>query len=144
MRFPLVSMVAFALLAAVLPARAGDDAVDAADGAAIRGIIERQIAAFAKDDAATAFGFASPGIQQQFGSPETFLRMVQQSYQAVYRPRSVSFGEARRLGDTVVQQVDVVGPDGLGAHAFYTMEYEGDGSWRIGGCTLTRSSDREI
>jgi hypothetical protein len=144
MRFPAVCLVVLGLIAAGARAHAGDDGVAAADGAAIRGVIERQIAAFAKDDAATAFGFASPAIQQQFGSPETFMRMVQEGYRPVYRPRSVSFGEARRLGESVVQQVDVIGPDGVGAHAFYTMEHERDGSWRIGGCTLTRSSDKEI
>jgi hypothetical protein len=132
-----------ALLLVAGPARA-EDAVPDADRAAIRSVIERQMAAFAKDDAAAAFAFASPGIQHQFGTPETFLRMVQAAYPAVYRPRSVSFGETRRLDDAVVQQVDVVGPAGTGEHAFYLMEHETDGAWRINGVSLTPSSEREI
>lgn len=144
MRLPVSCVFMLSLLAVFVPARAEDDIVAAADRAAIRSVIERQIAAFAKDDATAAFGFASPAIQQQFGSPETFLRMVQESYQPVYRPRSVSFGEARRLGGTVMQEVDVIGPDGLGAHASYAMEHERDGSWRIGGCTLMPGNEKEI
>jgi hypothetical protein len=136
-------LVIAALLLVAMPARA-EDAVAEADRSAIRSVIERQMAAFAKDDAAGAFAFASPGIQHQFGTAETFLRMVQAAYPAVYRPRSVSFGETRRLDDTIVQQVDVVGPEGTGAHAFYLMEHEADGAWRINGVSLTPSTEREI
>jgi hypothetical protein len=138
---PRLLVAALLLLAA--PARA-EDAVPDADRGAIRAVIERQIAAFARDDAAGAFAFASPSIQQQFGSPETFLRMVQAGYPAVYRPRSVSFGETRHFDDAIVQQVDVIGPDGTGAHAFYVMEHETDGSWRINGVTMTQGTDKEI
>lgn len=138
------------LILAVLPlavpgaARAGDDAVPAADSAAIRSVIERQIAAFAKDDAATAFSFASPALQRQFGTPERFMQMVETGYRAVYHPRSVDFGVARRGDGTVVQEVDVIGPDGKGARAFYLMEQQPDGSWRINGVSLAPGSEKEI
>ncbi|MGO8915997.1 MAG: DUF4864 domain-containing protein [Stellaceae bacterium] len=141
---PLLLLILLVLLAAAPgAARAGDDAVSAADTAAIRGVIQRQIAAFAKDDAATAFSFASPALQRQFGSPENFMRMVETGYRAVYHPRSVEFGAARRGDGTVVQEVDVIGPDGLGVRAFYLMEQERDGSWRINGVSLAPGSEKE-
>ena len=38
------------------------------DGAAIRGVISDQIAAFEQDDFAAAFEYTSPGIRQMFGT----------------------------------------------------------------------------
>ncbi len=131
------------LLILAAPARAEDSSIPAADRAQIRAVIEQQIAAFAKDDAAAAFAFASPAIQQQFGTPDIFMQMVRSGYAAVYRPRSVSFSETRLVEGVTVQQVDVIGPDGVGAHTFYLMEREADGSWRINGVTMTRGSEEE-
>jgi hypothetical protein len=127
----------------VIPAGAEESTVAPTDRAAIKGVIERQIAAFAADDAAAAFSFATPFIQNQFGSPERFMRMVREGYQAVYRPRSLSFRETGRVGDTVVQEVDLIGPDGLGARALYFMQRDNDGSWRINGVTLTPDGEKE-
>lgn len=143
MRLLPLLILAVLLLPAPRAARGENDAVPAADGAAIRSVIQQQIAAFARDDGPAAFGFASPAIQQEFGSPETFMRMVETGYRAVYRPRSVAFGAARAAGGMVVQEVDVVGPDGLGVRAFYLMERESDGSWRINGVRLTPGNDKE-
>src|SRR5262245_24977891 len=47
-----------------------------ADQAAIRQVIQSQIAAFQKDDGPTAYGYASPTIQQKFINPEVFMEMV--------------------------------------------------------------------
>jgi hypothetical protein len=138
-RRPLVLL----LLALCGPARAQAADVAAADRAAIASVIERQMAAFAKDDADTAFSFASPAIQHQFSSPDIFMRMVQSSYRAVYRPRSVSFREARKDEGRIVQEVDIIDPDGNGVRAFYTMEREDDGSWRIDGVSLAPGSEKE-
>jgi len=135
-------LVLCSLLLLAAPARA-EDAVSVADRAQIRAVIEQQIQAFAKDDATAAFAFASPAIRQQFGTPDIFMEMVRSGYAAVYRPRSLSFGETRLVEGVTVQQVDVIGPDGVGAHAFYLMEREADGSWRINGVTMTRGSEEE-
>lgn len=111
----------------------------ASDRAAIRDVITRQIQAFQHDDAATAFSFASPSIQRQMGTPERFLDLVQTHYRPVYRPHSTEFGQLTVQDNEIVQQVDVVGPDGRGARALYSMEREADGSWRISGCVLLES-----
>jgi ketosteroid isomerase-like protein len=137
------ALLVLSVLAVAAPSRAQGTDIAAADRAAIATVIERQMAAFAKDDAATAFSFASPAIQHQFGSPDTFLQMVENGYPAVYRPRSVSFREARRAEDRVIQEVDIIGPDGNGVRAFYVMAREADGSWRIDGVSLAPGSEKE-
>src|SRR5690348_3645230 len=139
MRFPVFLAVAL-LLWAMVPARSEDDAVSSGDRAAIHEVITQQMAAFARDDGAAAFAFASPGIQKQFASSDHFMSMVRRAYPAVYRPRSVSFGAVRRVESSTVQEVDLIGPDGKGARAFYIMERESDGTWRINGVELAASA----
>ena len=112
--------------------------VSASDGAAIRGVIGRQIEAFRRDDAPAAFALASPGIQGMFGTPERFLDMVRRAYPAVHRPRSVEYGELTRENGRIVQQVELTGQDGQPQLALYEMERDGD-AWRITGCTLVQS-----
>ena len=129
------------LLVAMLTSAAGGvraEGLSASDGAAIRGVIGRQIEAFGRDDAPGAFAFASPGIQRMFGTPERFLDMVRRTYPAVYRPRSVEYRELSQENDRIVQQVELTGQDGQPQVALYEMERVGDG-WRIAGCTLVRS-----
>ena len=125
-------------------AAAGDGSatVSATDRRAIQGVIETQIAAFGRDDASAAFALASPDIQLRFQSPEIFLRMVRRDYQPVYRPRQVEFRDVVDVDGVPTQEVYVVGPDGQPVIAFYPMQKQADGSWRIRGCFLVRSTDR--
>jgi hypothetical protein len=109
---------------------------DPQDREAIRKLIERQLAAFADDDGELAFSFASPSIQKAFGTPANFLRMVEESYPAVYRPRSVHFGELLLNGPQPTQMVHLVGPDGVPVVALYLMQKQPDGEWRCDGCFL--------
>ena len=136
-------LLAMMLLLGGLVAARADEGVSTSEHDAIKTVIERQIAAFRRDDDAAAFSFASPAIQHQFVSPEIFMRMVQKGYAMVYRPRSLSFGPAKRVGGGIVQEVDIIGPEGDGARAFYLMEHESDGSWRINGVTLAPAAERE-
>jgi ketosteroid isomerase-like protein len=136
-------LAVFLVLPALAWAQAAPQAPDpardigAADRGTIRAVITEQIAAFRRDDAAAAFGFAAPNIQAMFGSPERFLSMVRDSYQPVYRPSDVAFGELVRIDGQLIQLVQLVGPDGAPRLALYFMERQPDGTWRIAGCTLT-------
>lgn len=141
MRLVLAFCAALLLLAAEGKARAADMAE--ADRAEIRSVIERQLAAFARDDAAAAFGFASPGIQHLFGTPDVFMAMVRSDYGAVYRPRSVAFGALDRIEDRLVQIVDLIGPAGESVRALYVMTRDGDGTWRIDGVSLVPGTQKE-
>ncbi|MBE9028894.1 DUF4864 domain-containing protein [filamentous cyanobacterium LEGE 11480] len=112
------------------------------DRTAIRSVVEAQLQAFQQDDAEAAFEFASPGIQELFRTPTNFLQMVRQSYQPVYRPRSVMFEELTLLQDLPTQPVLLLSPDGDPVRALYLMENRTTGSWRITGCYLLPVNER--
>ena len=120
-------------LVAILPLRAV--AEEPADS--IQTVISDQIAAFRASDVETAFGFAAPSIQRQFGDPENFGRMVRQGYPMVWRQRRF---EMRQLVDTDFGPVQVVlfeDAAGVLHEAGYLM-VEVDGVWRIAGVKLRR------
>lgn len=102
----------------------------------IRLIVEQQLEAFQRDDAASAFALASPGIQAQFSTPEKFVAMVKSSYSAVYRPRAVMFEQVAIVDGTPSQKLFLLGPDGSLVSALCPMEKQPNGTWRIQGCFL--------
>ena len=136
-------LVALLLLTGTALARA-DESVAPADAAAIQQVIQGQMNAFKVDDWNAAFAFASPGIQTKFESPQVFSQLVTQAYQPVYRPRGVEFRELKASEFGPTQEVFVVGPDGLSYLAYYTMERQADGTWRISGCYLVRAEDESV
>lgn len=108
------------------------------DARAVRAVIEAQLDAFRKDDAARAFSYATPSIRTMFGTPEDFMEMVRTQYAVVYRPASVAFGRVDFLDGEPTQIV--VFTDGESRHwlALYPMQRQPDGTWRINGCYLER------
>jgi hypothetical protein len=117
---------------------ASEGRVTGADVVEIRAVIHRQIDAFRRDDAQSAFALVSPGVQQAFGTPERFLDVVRMAYRAVYRPTSVSFLELVVMGGEVVQPVQVTDRAGGVWLAYYAMQRQKDGSWRTNGCHLVQ------
>jgi hypothetical protein len=139
----MIERIAFVLaLACIVPAARPVQAQQAyseftpAEEQAIHKVIQAQIEAFQRDDAAAAFALASPGIQEQIGTAENFLEMVRMGYEPVYRPRQYRFLDLIRAEGQVVQKVIVIGPDGLAVMAVYPMVRLKDGSWRTDGCVL--------
>ena len=102
----------------------------------IRAVINRQIDAFKRDDARSAFALVSPDVQEAFGTPERFLDTVRVSYRAVYRPAQVAFLGLTVIGTDAVQAVRLVDRSGAVWHAYYAMQRQKDGSWRTNGCRL--------
>jgi len=136
-------LLAAMLLAGAALARA-DESVAPADAAAIQQVIQGQMNAFKVDDWNAAFAYASPGIQTKFESAQVFSQLVTQAYQPVYRPSGVEFRELKNNEFGPTQEVFVVGPDGLSYLAYYTLEKQADGSWRISGCYLVRAEDESV
>ena len=62
--------------------------------------------------------------------------MVKAGYGAIYGATDFTFGRIGGHHGAVLQQVDVVGPDGATVRALYAMEKQPDGSWRIAGCQI--------
>lgn len=106
----------------------------------IEAVIAEQIEAFRVDDFGTAFGFASPGIQRMFGSPERFGAMVRDGYPMVWRPGEVDFGLLREVDGTLWQEVLITDQAGRRFGLAYRME-EIDGDWRIGGVQVIPAPD---
>lgn len=107
--------------------------IAAADEAGdIRDVIGDQIAAFEAGDVGTAYGFASPGIQAIFPSPEIFAGMVRQGYPMIWHPAEVVYYGLRTEGGKWVQRMGF--RDGAGQmHLFDYLMVPGDGGWRIDG-----------
>ena len=126
------------LLVLMVPqtARPNPASISETDAQSIRTIIEAQLAAFAADDAATAFSFASENIQKTFGTPENFLAMVRASYPVVYRPASVDFLEPEAVDEAIIQAVEMADQNDRLWLALYRMQRQPDHSWRIDGCVL--------
>ena len=112
--------------------------VTAEEVAEIRGVINRQIDAFKRDDARGAFALVSPDVQEAFGTPERFLDTMRVSYRAVYRPAQVAFLGLTVIGTDAVQAVRLVDRSGAVWHAYYAMQRQKDGSWRTNGCRLVQ------
>ncbi len=126
------------------PAQTQDTAITEADRGSIRQVIERQLAAFRRDDGPEAFSYASPNVRRQFGTPQNFMRMVQTGYAPVYRPRMVEFRGLEMVGDVPAQKVFFVGPDGVPVMAIYPMQKQPNGDWKIDGCMLVGVAGKAI
>ena len=136
MRIISVLGLMFALVAA--PARAGDDS---AGGQAARALIEKQLDAFAHDDAAGAYALAAPALKTIFSDPDVFMAMVRGQYAPVYRHRSVEFGPTEIDGDNVSQVLTIVDDNNQVWKALYKLTRQPDGKWLINGCLLVKSMD---
>lgn len=125
-----------ALLLAWLAPAALAQGVSERDARAVRAVVEAQLAAFAADDADSAFGHASTAIRKQFGNAETFMAMVNSGYPMVVRPAAVTFFLPTWIDGQVLQKVQL--RDRAGRHwlASYQLQRQGDASWRINGCVV--------
>ena len=112
--------------------------VTSADLAEIRQVIERQIDAFRRDDAQGAFALVSPDLRDSFGTAERFLEAVRIAYRAVYRPSNVAFLDLTVMSGEVVQQLQVIDRAGGLWIAYFSMQRQADGRWRMNGCHLVQ------
>ncbi|MBT3305889.1 MAG: DUF4864 domain-containing protein [Alphaproteobacteria bacterium] len=135
-----------AALVALLPLVGAHSASAADSGRELRnnviGVLKNQIAAFQRDDGRAAFSFASPDVQDQYGSPDTFLNRFSTAYKAVYRPQSVTFLNLAYSRGRLVQRVLLLGPDGNAVIALFPMVQVDDGTWRMDGCVLVPATGK--
>lgn len=106
------------------------------DRTAIKTTISEQLQAFAGNNAALAFSFASPGIQLQFRTPDNFMQMVRRAYAPIYRAQSVIFEDLTTIDNHLAQPVLIMGHDGELVRALYLMQRQLGDRWRINGCLL--------
>lgn len=125
-------------------AYAAGPSVSANDARALQLVVRAQLDAFAADDAARAFSYATPTIQTMFGTPEQFLLMVRSTYPVVYRPASVTFRKPTSDAAVLVQPVHMTDDNGGAWIALYRLERQKDKSWRIAGCILVAESGKAV
>lgn len=104
-------------------------------------VIADQIAAFGAQDARAAFAFASPMIQQMFGSSDVFGQMVQRGYPMVWMAQDVQFLGTEQIAGGQRQRVMVTDPQGR----LHLLEYdmiETPLGWRINGVQLLTGTER--
>jgi hypothetical protein len=114
------------------------------DWSQIRLVISAQLAAFQRDDAKAAYFFAAPEIRNQYRTPGEFMRMVRTGYRAVYRPRSVRFLHHFMVAGQPVQPLQIINAEDQLTVAYYVMQRQRDGSWKIAGCSLKGASATSI
>ena len=129
--------VLFLLVALVIGLAAPAHATD--DVAAAQTVIRAQAEAFGRDDAAAAYSYAAPVIQNMFPQADIFLGLVRQKYAPVCRHRRFEFGEAQAADGKIAQRVHIVDANGEAWEALYTLEQQPDGSMKITGCTLLKA-----
>ena len=133
----------FAASLAALNAFAAEP-LEPGDRAAVRLVIEKQLAAFAEDEAERAFAFASPKIQEMFITARNFMDMVRIAYPVVYRPVGLSFHVPFVQDSEVWQTVEMRDAQGIDWTALYTLMRQADGLWRINGCVLRRGLGQAV
>lgn len=106
-----------------------------ADEGAVRDVIAGQIDAFARDDFATAFDYASPLIQHMFRTPTRFGQMVQSGYPMVWRPSGVRFGLYESREGQIYQYVAFEDAAGRSYLTEYQM-VELETGWKINGVRM--------
>jgi len=122
-------------------AQAAAPRVSGSDAKAIRAVVQGQLNAFAGDDAAKAFSYATPGIHAQFGSAEMFMGMVRDGYAVMLHPASVQFLPPAVEAGQTIQRVRLTDDAGRVWLARYVMEKQKSGDWRVGGCSLAQTAD---
>lgn len=125
-----------------LPAHAGG--LNPNDQKQIIEVVQAQLNAFAKDDAAKAFSYAAPNIRRLMGTPENFIEMVRTQYEVVYRPASTVFSQPQGKGSEAVLNVQMTEENGSTWVAIYGLQRQKNKTWRITGCVLTKPSGTTV
>ena len=118
----------------------GESTLRAAEWKAIQQVINDQLKALKAGDGSKAMTYSVPGIRQQFGTPERFLRMVREGYSALLEARSSTFLQGAVIGGATIQPLQLVLQDNTVVVALYQMEKQKDGRWRIAGCVIAPST----
>jgi Domain of unknown function (DUF4864) len=134
-----LAFAVFALASSAAPPP-GDASLRPAEWKAIQQVIGDQLKALKAGDGTKAMTYSVPGIRQQFGTPERFLRMVREGYSALLDARSSTFLEGAVVDGATIQPLQLVLPDNTVLVALYQMEKQKDGRWRIAGCIIAPST----
>ena len=117
-------------------------AITDADEDGVRAVVQAQLTALARDDAAAAYSFAAPNVRESVKSAAQFMAMVRKNYPAIYRPASTAFLKPEDHHGQVIQRVQLVDESGSAWLALYSLQRQKDHSWRITGCQVIPNKGR--
>ncbi len=109
------------------------------DQAAMRLLIEEQIAAMRASDWAGAFALASPDLQEQYGTPAALGNDVTEHYAPLLQAASVEFVDIVTFRKLPTYRLILTDGDASTTMAYYLVRRLDDGSLRIAGCVLVRA-----
>jgi hypothetical protein len=110
-----------------------------AEAAAMRSLIEEQIAAMRTGNWPAAFALASPDLQAQYGTPTALAEDVTAHYAPIPAVASVRFIDIVMFRGLPTYRVNLAHADGRVTTAYYLVRRLEDGSLRIAGCVLVRA-----
>ncbi|MDP1742627.1 DUF4864 domain-containing protein [Polaromonas sp.] len=137
------ALLALVFLLSAWPGHAAG-ALSALEEKNVRAVIQAQLKAFAADNAREAFALATPALQTQFGTAETFMAMVRTSYPVVYAPGHVAFLKPEAQQGEVIQRVQMTDQEGKAWLAVYSLQQQKGKGWRISGCVVVESRGRFV
>jgi len=135
-----LALAAWLACAIALAAPPGWPTLPATEWTAIQKVIGDQLVALKAGDGVKALTYAAPGIREQFGTPDNFMRMVREGYSALLGARRTQFLEGAVIDHAVIQPLRLVLPDDSVLVALYQMQRQDDGQWRIVGCVIAPST----
>ena len=118
-----------------LPAATG---LTRADEAAMRVLIEAQIAAMRADDWPSAFALELPDLQAQYGTPAALRDDVIAHYAPFPAIASARFLDIVTFRGLPTYRMTLFDGEGATTTAYYLVRRLDDGSLRIAGCVLVR------
>jgi hypothetical protein len=120
------------------------DNITTEDATAIHEVVQSQLDALAKDDAAGAFALTTPAKRMQIGTADDFLRMIKEQYTPIYRPQLAIFSKPEVVHGNAIQMVRLT--DGY-SHvwlAVFWMQQDEESRWKIDGCQLLETTSISI
>ncbi len=115
--------------------------ISESDKATIRQLIEKQLQAFKQNDEETAFSLTSPTIQRKF-TRQDFIKMVDNKYNAIIKPRSIMFRGFTLINDFPALVMTILDQQGNLAQAIFVVQHQRDYSWRIHGYELVSINEK--
>jgi hypothetical protein len=110
--------------------------IKAEDAAAIHEVVQSQLDALSKDDAAGAFELATPEKRTLIGDADSFLRLIKEEYNPIYRFQHAIFSEPALVDGDAIQVVRVTDSTSRVWLAVFWVQQGEDQSWKIDGCEL--------
>ncbi|WP_370264181.1 DUF4864 domain-containing protein [Limnobacter sp.] len=109
-----------------------------------RAVIEAQLAAFKANDGKKAFSYATPNIQTMFGDAATFMNMVREGYDVVYRPDAVRFVRFESDGANALHVLQMTDRHKTLWNVYYVLEKRAEGGWKISSCETEKAATQLI